>query len=171
MSQGSEIISFPSDSRFCGGIIVCQVGQRKRTYFFFLIKLLECPWWVLGHVRPGSGNFSLTRPSLVKCWSLRCVEHCFLKVPSSSSLLCMQEHDLLTPWALSAFTFLILFRDWAHCCLGPCGAFSHEVKASNRVFCLQGTEERWIGQALPASSHAQHTRSPGNLCILLSIWL
>lgn len=171
MSQGSEIISFPSDSRFCGGIIVCQVGQRKRTYFFFLIKLLECPWWVLGHVRPGSGNFSLTRPSLVKCWSLRCVVHCFLKVPSSSSLLCMQEHDLLAPRALSAFTFLILLRDWAHCGLGPCGASSHEVKASSRVFCLQRTEERWIGQALQASSHAQHNGSPGNLCILLSIWL
>lgn len=107
----------------------------------------------------------------VKSWSLHCVVRCFLKVLSPSSLLCMQKHDLLAPWAFSAFKFLILLRDRAHCCLEPCGASSHEVKAPSRVFCLQRREERWIGQALYASSHTQHTGSPGNLCILLSIRL
>lgn len=115
-----EVTSFPSDSRFCGGIIVCQVGQRKRTYIFFFHKVVRMSRVGPRPCSPWFRQLLSDKAFSVKSWSLYCVVRCFLKVRSPSSLLCMQKHDLLAPWAFSAFMFLILLRDRAHCCLEPC---------------------------------------------------
>lgn len=70
LSQGSEITSFPSDSRFCGGIIVFQVGQRKRTYFFFH-KVVRMSRVGPRPCSPWFRQLLSDKAFSVKCWSLR----------------------------------------------------------------------------------------------------